>query len=309
MTADQTIRLRRIYVEISNVCNLKCSFCPEVGRPAKEVSVDDFADTLEKIGPYTDEIYLHLMGEPLGHPRFAEIVARCEDFGIAVKITTNGTLLGSANTDILLSPSIRQVNFSLHSFPDNFPGRSVSGYMGKLLRFARQAMALRPDLYINFRLWDLSEEQAGRPENQEIRALIEQEFAVDLTEQKPDIRRRKNLPLAGRIYAHFDSRFVWPSLQEPLLSERGRCQGLLTHVGIHADGTVVPCCLDKDALLPLGNIRTQSLPEVLNSDRALRMRSGFLAGKLTEDLCRRCSFATRFRRKIAETAKELHHAE
>lgn len=294
---EAPIRLKRIYVEISNVCNLKCSFCPTVGRPDKSVSLEDFSDTLEKIGPHTDEIYLHLMGEPLNHACFVDILGRCQDFGIAVKITTNGTLLTSANQDALLNPCVRQVNFSLHSFSDNFPGRSVSGYVGKILKFTQRAENERPDLFINLRLWDLDDEQAGRAENTQIRQLIESEYAVDLIAAKPDIRRRKNLKMRGRIYAHFDSRFVWPSQSLPFLSRQGRCHGMVDHIGIHADGTVVPCCLDKDAVLSLGNIRQDSLQQILQSPRAKKMRDGFHNGQLVEDMCQRCPFAKRFRRK------------
>lgn len=294
---DAPTKLKRIYVEISNVCNLKCSFCPTVGRPDKSVSLDDFSDTLDKIGPHTDEIYLHLMGEPLNHARFTDILSRCESFGIAVKITTNGTLLTPANQAVLLSPCVRQINFSLHSFSDNFPGRSVSGYIGKILAFVRKVEAERPDLYINLRLWDLDDEQSGREENTQIRKLIEAEYAVDMVAAKPDVRRRKNLSLRGRTYAHFDSRFVWPSESLPFLSKQGRCRGMVDHVGIHADGTVVPCCLDKDAVLALGNIREHSLESILQSPRAKAMRDGFRNGQLVENMCQRCPFATRFRRK------------
>lgn len=297
-SVSDALRVKRIYVEISNICNLKCSFCPEVGRPAKEVGLEDFCRTLEKIGPHTDEIYLHLMGEPLGHSKFAQIIEACTRHEIAVKLTTNGTLLGAANTSLLLSPVIKQINFSLHSFPDNFPGRSVTGYLGKLLRFAGLALEQRPDLYINFRLWDLDEDQAGLPENLELRSMIEARYAIDLALIKPDVRRRKGARLLGRISVHFDSRFVWPSAEGPLLSERGRCHGLKSHVGIHSDGTVVPCCLDKEAVLALGNIKEQSLADILNSERAVRMRQGFADGKLVEDLCQRCQFAERFRRKM-----------
>ncbi len=288
-------RLKRIYVEISNICNLQCSFCPEVERPAKEISLAAFQETIEKIRPHTEEIYLHLMGEPLGHSRFGELLAICDEKGMPVKITSNGTLLNPTNMELLLKPIVKQVNISLHSFPDNFPGRSVSGYMGKIFKFLDLVTTQRPDLYINLRLWDLDQDQAGRPENEDLRFAIEQAFNVNLAKIQPDVRRRKGVVVKGRISVHFDSRFVWPALKEPLLSQKGRCQGLKSHVGIHADGTVVPCCLDKEAVLTLGNIHQKSLSEILQSERAVAMREGFARGDLVEDLCRRCQFVERFR--------------
>src|SRR5690606_387437 len=130
----------------------------------------------------------HLMGEPLGHSQFDQIISVCAKAGMAVKITTNGTLLSPGNMGLLLHPIVKQVNFSLHSFTDNFPGRSVAGYWGKVLRFIQMATEQRPDLYINLRLWDLDQEQAGRPENEDLRAMLEREFNVDLVAIKPDIR-------------------------------------------------------------------------------------------------------------------------
>ena len=289
-------RLKRIYVEISNICNLKCSFCPEVERPAKEIGLAAFQETIDKIKPHTEEVYLHLMGEPLGHTQFGNLLGICDEKGMPVKITTNGTLLNPTNMQLLLKPIVKQVNISLHSFPDNFPGRSVSGYMGKIFKFLELVTEQRPDLYINLRLWDLDQDQAGRPENEDLRLAIEQAFNVDLAKIKPDVRRRKGVVVSGRISVHFDSRFIWPALKEPLLAKKGRCQGLKSHIGIHADGTVVPCCLDKEAVLALGNIHQKSLSEILQSERAVAMREGFARGDLVEDLCRRCQFVERFRK-------------
>lgn len=289
-------RLKRIYVEISNICNLKCSFCPEVERPAKEIALAAFQETIEKIKPHTEEVYLHLMGEPLGHSQFGKLLDCCDAKGMPVKITTNGTLLNPTNMQLLLKPIVKQVNISLHSFPDNFPGRSVAGYMGKIFKFLELVSEVRPDLYINLRLWDLDQDQAGRPENEDLRGAIEKTFNVELAKIKPDVRRRKGVVVSGRISVHFDSRFTWPALTEPLLAKKGRCQGLKSHVGIHADGTVVPCCLDKEAVLALGNIHEKSLSDILQSERAVAMRDGFARGDLVEDLCRRCQFVERFRK-------------
>jgi radical SAM protein with 4Fe4S-binding SPASM domain len=289
---------RRVYVEISNICNLQCSFCPEVERDKQVMTPAFFRQVLAQVAPMTDEVCLHLMGEPLGHPQLGEIVGICAELGTPVNLTTNGLLLHGERRDLMLHPIIRQLNVSVHSFEANFSGRDVTPYMDKLFKFTRVAMTERPDLYINYRLWDLVDDGTMTAENAKIRAVIEAEFGVDMHAMGVDPRRKKGYVLAGRVYVNFDSRFEWPTLAAPKRAERGTCHGLSSHIGIHADGTVVPCCLDKEAKLKLGDLKHESLADVLSGQRATAMRDGFAANRLVEDLCQKCTFIERFDRKV-----------
>lgn len=291
-------RFRRVYVEISNICNLQCSFCPEVERSKQVMTPVFFRQVLTQVAPMTDEVCLHLMGEPLGHPDLAEIIAICAELNTPVNMTTNGLLLHGERRELMLQPIVRQLNVSVHSFEANFRGRDVTPYMEKLFRFTRDASRLRPDLYINYRLWDLADDGGLTPENAKIRALIEAEFQVSMASMDINPRRKKGYLLAGRVYLNFDSRFEWPTLAAPVRGTRGTCHGLSSHIGIHADGTVVPCCLDKEAKLKLGDLSQTSLSEILTGDRATAMRDGFAANQLIEDMCQRCTFITRFDRKV-----------
>jgi len=292
-------KFRRVYLEISNICNLQCPFCPEVERGKKVMAPDFFRMALTAVAPHTEEVCLHLMGEPLGHPHFAAIVAICSDLNTPVNVTTNGLLIVGERRRLLLSPIVRQVNISVHSFQANFRGKDVGLYMERIFEFTRQAETERPDLYINYRLWDLgSADLAGEAENVDVRRAIEDEFGVSFEALDVNPRRKKGYRLRGRVYVNLDSRFEWPSMSRPVRGETGTCHGLSGHIGIHADGTVVPCCLDKEAVINLGNIGEQSLPEILGSPRARAMREGFERNVLTEDLCRRCTFIKRFDRKV-----------
>jgi radical SAM protein with 4Fe4S-binding SPASM domain len=290
------VNFKHIYIEISNVCNLQCSFCPEVERRDQKLTAADFLSIVRKVKHNTEAIYLHLMGEPLGHPEFPDIIAICSSENIPVKITTNGLLLSASRKAALLNPIVKQINFSLHSFTDNFPNKSPADYLLKLTRFTQQAHEESPHLYINFRLWDHDAQQVGLKSNIELRNELEKIFQIEIDPLMPDIRRRKNLRIQGRQYIHFDSRFEWPSLSAPKYSDQGRCYGLSNHIGIHADGTVVPCCLDKEAILNLGNIFETELEEILASPRATKIREGFANGRLTEELCQKCQFVTRFKK-------------
>lgn len=109
-----------------------------------------------------------------------------------------------------------------------------------------------------------------------------------------DVRRAKGFKIKGRLYLHLDTEFVWPNPALPVLGESGTCMGLQNHFGILADGTVVPCCLDSEGRIPLGDLKTTPLEEVLSAPRTVAILDGFKKSKLVEDLCQRCSYARRF---------------
>ena len=68
------MRFSKVYVEISNLCNLSCAFCPGTKRKKKAMTEDEFAALLPKLRPYTDFLYFHLMGEPLCHPKLGRFL-------------------------------------------------------------------------------------------------------------------------------------------------------------------------------------------------------------------------------------------
>jgi radical SAM protein with 4Fe4S-binding SPASM domain len=288
-------RLRRIYLEISNICNLQCTFCPAVERPKKTLCLADFSRLLTQALPLADEICLHLMGEPLSHPQFREILDECDRQGAQVNLTTNGTLLARYGAETFFRPSIRQINFSLHSFTDNYPGQDPTAYLYDILQFTKQALQDRPELYINFRLWNLPGPTAARDENQPYIDAICGFFNVPINE-RVDVAHRKSKNVTGRAYFHFDTRFEWPGLGLPVLAEKGFCHALSQHVGVHADGTVVACCLDKEAGNNLGNALETPLSEILDADAARKLREGFQRGELLSPLCQRCDYISRFKK-------------
>lgn len=297
------MRVRKVHIEVTNVCNLQCSFCPPVERAKSWLSVEDFAFTLAEVAPLADEVALHLMGEPLGHPDFPKLLALCEEKGVKVNLVTNGVLV-QKHAAALLSPAIRQLSFSLHSYPDNFPDRPVGPYLANILALTRKLLEERPELYVNYRLWNLADPDSGRTaENTEMLRLIEKEFGRALAPPQ-NLKRQKGVLIAGRLYLHFDTRFRWPDSKDPVVNQKGFCYGLDSHFGVLADGTVVPCCLDKEGRIPLGNVRKQPLAEILTGERAQRMREGFRRGELTEDLCRRCTYIKRFSRRAASLSQQ-----
>ena len=237
------------------------------------------------------------MGEPLAHPEFLKILAICEEEGAMIHLTTNGTYLSKFGYEVFLkSKAIRQINFSIHSYKDNFPGQDIKPYLYDILLFSRQALSEKPELYINYRLWNLQHTSKMKSENQDIIDHICEFFQIPLNENI-DVTFKKSKNIIGRIYFHFDSRFNWPNMKDPEISEHGFCHALSQQIGIHADGTVIPCCLDKEAGIPLGNVLNQNFEEILQNERLIKMREGFKKHILTEELCRKCTYIKRFEKK------------
>lgn len=284
---------KKIYLEISNICNVQCSFCPVVEKDKQLLSSDEFEAILKQVAPLTEIICLHLMGEPLAHPKFLQLLEICDKYATQIDLTTNGMLIKKYADHIIKASCIRQVNFSLQAFKDNFPHRDMDPYLLPIFEFVKSAHEARPALYVNFRLWNQESEDA---DNEAIFTKIESCFDIKIN-RNLELGAIKSKRVWNRLYLHFDSRFEWPSFSLPYQGTKGRCHGTVNHIGIHADGTVVPCCLDKNGVINLGNVKAQSILEIINSERFVKMRTGFLNGELVEDLCQHCTFITRFNKK------------
>ncbi len=284
--------LKRVYIEISNICNLQCTFCPVVERDKNVMSLEDFKRILAEAAPLAEEVCLHLMGEPLAHPEFSKILRVCEEAGAQIQLTTNGVVIDKRADEILNSKIIRQINFSIQAYKDNFPNRPLEGYLNSIINFTKDAFEKKPEMYINYRLWNQSESRDER-ENEEFYGLIEKAFNIEIN-RNVQVESIKSKKLLNRLYLHFDSRFDWPSMDLPFQGSKGRCHALISHIGIHADGTVVPCCLDKEAEIPLGNCLESDLVSILNSERAIAMKTGFQNNQRVEKFCQHCTYINRF---------------
>ncbi len=288
---DQVLmKFKRIYLEISNLCNVQCSFCPVVDRDKTIMAPDLFKKHLTEIAPYTEEVCLHLMGEPGAHPKIKEILSMATELGVKINLTTNGLNIEKKANLYQNSSCLRQINFSLQAYKDNFPHKALSGYLLPILKFTQELLEQREDIYVNYRLWNVG---AEAQHNEEIFTEIEKFFQIQIN-RNIQVENIKSKRIWKKLYLHFDSRFVWPSLDAPELGTQGRCHGLKSHIGIHADGTVVPCCLDKEAVIKLGNLNEQSLGDILASELAVNIKQGFEQNQLQHDLCKRCEYIRRF---------------
>ncbi|MEW6289523.1 MAG: SPASM domain-containing protein [Thermodesulfobacteriota bacterium] len=289
-------KFKKIYIEITNHCNLSCSFCHKSNRPRAFMSPAAFTGIVRQIRDHTDYLALHVLGEPLLHPQLDQLLAVCQLQGLQVNLTTNGTLLPRLRPLLLASPALRQINISLHSVADQQAkaGMSMQDYLTGVLSFVREAIAATP-LFISLRLWNMTREHDGTASRRNDYILAQLETFLDLPYRIADeMTPGQGITLAPRVFLSQNQRFTWPHAAEADLGNRGFCRGLRDHVAILVDGTVVPCCLDAEADIKLGNIHGQPFGEILAAPRAARIRRGFAGRQVVEQLCRRCSYRQLF---------------
>ena len=276
------MRFRKVYLEISNSCNLSCRFCPGTKRSKKAITEEELAVLLPKIRPYTDYLYFHLMGEPLLHKNLERFLEMAGSYGFKVILTTNGTLLKKQQEMLLRSPALHKVNISLHAFEANDLSVPFAIYLSDCFAFGNASNGKKLVVY---RLWNQGGEDK---QNRGILETMHQSFPGEWVQERQGIR------IANRTYLEYGDKFDWP---DPTASEGDAqvfCYGLRDQLGVLCDGTVVPCCLDHEGDLALGNLLTQDMEDILNTPRAKAIYDGFAHRQAVEELCRKCGYARRF---------------
>ena len=277
-------RFNKIYLEISNVCNLSCAFCPGTKRRPRIMETAEFAALLPKLQPWTDYLYFHLMGEPLCHPYLQEYLRLAGEAGFKVILTTNGTLLSDRQDILLAAPGLHKVNISLHAFEANDLQMSFEDYLSGCFAFGKAAEGQK---LVSYRLWNGGGQDAL---NRQILDTMKQYFPGQW------VQERKGIRIGQRVYLEYGDKFDWPDLSAQDGGETVFCYGLRDQLGVLCDGTGVPCCLDHEGDLALGNLLTDSMEDILESPRARAIFEGFSRGQAAEELCRKCGYARRFSR-------------
>ena len=294
-------RFAKVYVEITNRCNLACDFCPPTRRAAAFMPPEQFSTILDQIKPYTSHIYLHIKGEPLLHPALGELLDISDAKGFRVNITTNGTLIRRVHEMLLTKPAVRQINFSLHSFEGNESGGSREAYIRDILDFTRDAQQ-RSIIIVSLRLWNLDGDgsfadqpkmSAAARRNDALLSMIEETFDLPYSIADQVISAR-GIAIADRVFLHQEHLFAWPDMSAEEIPGDAFCYGLRNQIGILVDGTVVPCCLDGEGVICLGNIFEKPFGEIIAGPRTRAIYDGFSRREAVEDLCKRCGYRQRF---------------
>ena len=272
----------RVYVEITNICNRSCSFCPGTNRERRRMSLDEFSRVAEALVGVTDYIYFHVMGEPLTHPELTKMISYATSLGFKCAVTTNGTLLDSRGGE-LISSGVYKVNLSVHSFEGGDEEKHLA-YINSLCSFADKAS--NAGVLTVFRLWN-----KGCDGGLNDRTL-------DLIKKRLDGEWKwgtRGARIRHKLHLEYGDRFDWPDMEASFIGESVFCYGLRDHFGVLCDGSIIPCCLDREGNITLGNIFHTPIRDILSSDRAVAILSGFDRRCAVEELCKRCGYATRFK--------------
>lgn len=277
-------RFLKVYIEITNMCNLNCSFCSKTSRADRFMKVEEFEKVVKEVSSYTNLIALHVKGEPLLHPNLKEILDITEKYNLKVNITTNATLLSKKIEVILNSNSIRQINISLHSAEQN--NVDEEKYLENVFESVDK-IHQNTNIIISYRLWNLE-----KIENNDINknVLIKLGEKYDIQNIFEKAKKNDFIELDKNIFLNQDIEFEWPDINGDIIAKTGKCYGLRNQIAILSNGDVVPCCLDANSNIFLGNIFNTSLKDIIESDRAKAIILGFERQELVEDLCQRCGF-------------------
>lgn len=270
-------KYRKIYIEITNNCNLNCSFCSKVNRKKKYMSLEEYEKILNKIKDYTSYIYLHVKGEPLLHPKVIEMIKLAEQYKLKVNLTTNGVLFDKYAKELGQCTNLNKINFSLHS--ENNKDNYLDDIFGNIKFLSKKTTVI-------YRLWTLKDNELDKKSTEIVDKI--KDFYNLSTKTVERIKKGKNIKIKSTIYVDKDNEFEWPTINSH--KSCGFCYALKTHIAILVDGTVVPCCLDSDGMINLGNIFDNSLENIIDSEKYRKLKESFQKRKPIELLCQSCTF-------------------
>lgn len=289
---NNRVWFKRVYIEITNICNLSCPFCPGTQRDPQLMTEETFTTILKQLKGSTKHLCFHVMGEPLLHPligRFFDLA--CEkDF--KVNLVTNGSLIHQVGQVIAHKKALRQISFSLHGLVHEsieVTDERLDSIFSFIAHVRRQQ-----NVYISLRLWNMTD-RGEIDRNRHILDRIDQEFHPPYNLENALLHDpTSGIPLGNGLFLNPAAEFDWPNLQLNPIPGPAFCYGLRNQIGILVDGTVIPCCLDSEGVINLGNITETDLGQILASPRAQGIIEGFSQQKAVEPLCQRCPYRTRF---------------
>ena len=273
-------KYKKVYIEITNNCNLNCSFCSPVTREKKFMTKEQFEHILKEIHKVTNVIYLHVKGEPLLHPNLVDFIKLAEKYHLTVHLTTNGILFPKLVDSLKDCKALHKINFSLHCEQNN------KNYEENIFKSVEK---LSKDTVVIYRLWTLKNNKLDKKSTEIVEKL--KNYYNLSTETVEKLKNENNVKISSTIYVDKDNEFKWPEITSH--KSCGYCYALKTQIAILVDGTVVPCCLDSNGIINLGNIFNETIEEIEKSSRYKNLKKSLQDRKPTEKLCQSCTFKER----------------
>ena len=279
---------KKVYIEITNICNLNCKFCPETNRKKESMSIENFEQVIKQVHKYTKLVALHVKGEPLLHKQLVDILKILEKYNLKANITTNGTLIKEKLEILKNSKTVRQINFSIHSIMQN--EKLDKQYLQDIFESAEELK----NVIISYRLWNLQNIKENDINNEIIKTI---ESYYKIQNLKQQLIENDFIKIRESLFINQDIEFKWPDINKKPIIKNGRCLALKEQIAILVDGTVVPCCLDNNGDIPLGNIFEETMDDILNKPKTVTIKNNFENSIITCNLCKTCGFLKRLESK------------
>ncbi|WP_139452036.1 radical SAM/SPASM domain-containing protein [Campylobacter armoricus] len=278
------MQFEKIYIELSDICGLKCDFCPTQKAQRKSMSLENFEKICKSVHNHAKLFTFHVLGDPLRILNLKEYLKIALKFNMQIELTSSGFYFDNEKINLVLNyKNIHQINISLGAFLSQ-SRVDLSEYFNPILKLIFLHLEKKNNSFINLRLWNLDKNFTPPSENEKIYKFLEQVFKVKIQTQK--IKNR----LERHIILHQAKLFKWPSLKDEVIREKGYCYALNGQIAILSDGSLVPCCLDAKADMKLGNCFEKDFNELLKSPLYIELKEGFKQGILKAELCKRCNF-------------------
>ncbi|MCQ2705519.1 SPASM domain-containing protein [Helicobacter pylori] len=283
MTPNKKL-FKKIYIELSDICGLQCSFCPNPKNIRGVMPLELFEKVCKEAAPLTQMITLHVLGDPCKLKNLNHYLSAARRFSLKVDLVTSGAYWCDFET--LLQDVIYQISISLDAGLDNHNKLNQHRYIQKILEFCRYKCEKNSEVFLNLRIQDST---LDKHQNL-IKPFLESFECISLETLISQGRVR----LFKKSFLNIQKTFKWPNLNAPNpLNQESKipyCYGLIKQIAILSNGVVVPCCMDTQANINLGDLNHTPLKDILKSQKAMAIKTHFLKGEALEPLCKNCSY-------------------
>jgi radical SAM protein with 4Fe4S-binding SPASM domain len=323
--------VERIFLELTNICNFNCEFCPTrvSRRKRQQMDISLCKKAVDEISRenITDTVNFHLLGEPLLHPKITDAIKYAKSKGLNTELITNGALLDSRMTKRIIATKLDRLIISIVSLEKKDHAfrkcrMDFNRYYKRIIGAVKQIKESAPKMTVLLSLVDTSskrffevdkkfEMNEERDEFKENLMPIIGDMLSSVNKKVSKKRIRDAIDKLKFSYADYQ-KIIWIDKNKRIgiviksfvdwgnaftkkkiyPAKIGFCGAAFTNPGVLSDGRVVLCCGDYDGKTSLGNLRSDSLAHILNSRRSQHIADSFRRFRITHPYCQRCLGST-----------------
>jgi radical SAM protein with 4Fe4S-binding SPASM domain len=286
-----------ISIEPTTACNLRCPECPSglrsFTRPTGTIKEDFFKETIDQLSGTLTHIMFYFQGEPFIHPRFLDMVGYAEKQKIYTITSTNGHFLHAANVNKILDSGLSRLIISVDgTTQETYEAYRKEGRLSIVLDGARRLVAEREKRklskpYIVFQFLVVKPNEHQIPEIYRIAREIGVDKVNLKTAQVYDYENGHELIPTREAYSRYKKNKT--GRYEIKNKLENQCWKMWHSCVITWDGSVVPCCFDKDASHKLGDLQGDSFHTIWHGHPYQTFRATLLVSRKEIDICKNCT--------------------